>query len=94
MSEVTLVLVADVPPHAVEAFDEYERHVLPLLAGHGGTLERRLRTADGTAEVHVVSFATRAGYQSYLDDPARAEHRHLVADVRTRVLEVVDAPSE
>lgn len=58
---LTLVLVADLAPDDVPAFQEYEAQVLPLLARHGGRLERRLRTGDALHEVHVVSFASREG---------------------------------
>lgn len=89
---LTLVVVADVPAPDVDAFQEYERRVLPLLARHGGQLERRLRSHDGRAEVHVVSFATRAGYEAFLADPERAPHRALLdgAGVVQRVIEVRD----
>jgi hypothetical protein len=89
---VTLVLLVDIGPGGVEAFQRYETAVLPLLGRHGGLLERRLRTADGRCEVHIVSFASRAGYEAYLADPSRAVHRALVEGVplAQRLLEVVD----
>ena len=59
--KVTVVMVADIPYGAQSAFQAYESKVLPLLARHGGTLERRLRTDDALNEVHVVSFTSQAG---------------------------------
>jgi enamine deaminase RidA (YjgF/YER057c/UK114 family) len=92
-SELRLALVVDLAPDAVAPFDAYERRVLPLLERHGGRLDRRLRTADGRAEVHLLSFPDRAGYDAYLADPERADAGRLLdgLDVRRRLLEVTDA---
>lgn len=89
----TLALVVDLAADAVEPFDAYERRVLPLLQRHGGRLDRRLRTADGRTEIHLLSFADRAGYDAYLADPDRAGAGRLLdgLDVRRRLLEVDDA---
>jgi hypothetical protein len=85
-------MIADVPAEAVGAFQEYERRVLPLLPGHRGRLERRLRSGDGLSEVHVISFDSREAYEAYLADPVRAGHRPLIesAGVVQRLLEVMD----
>ncbi len=42
--------------------------------------------------VHVVSSGSRAGYESFVADPERAEHRGLLGDPpwSQRVLEVVE----
>ena len=66
--------------------------MLPLLPRHGGRLERRLRTADGLAEVHVVAFTSQAGLEAYLTDEERASHRGLLrgSAVVQRVLHVHD----
>jgi hypothetical protein len=90
----TVVMIAELAAAAIEPFDDYERRVLPLLNRHGGRLERRLRTADARTEVHLLSFRTRADYDSYLADPARTALRPLLAalDLRQRILEVHDVP--
>ena len=59
-TRLTLVMLADVAGEGVEAFQRYEAAVLPLLDRHDGRLERHLRTADGQAEVHIVSFGVAA----------------------------------
>ena len=89
---LTFVLVADLPPGGAPAFSRYEAAVLPLLARHGGRLERRLRTDDGLCEVHVVSFDSREGYDGYLADEQRRRARTLLdgVDVAQRLLEVRD----
>jgi enamine deaminase RidA (YjgF/YER057c/UK114 family) len=91
-SRLTLALVVDLAPDAVEPFDAFERRVLPLLARHGGRLDRRLRTADGRTEIHLLSFADRTGYDSYLADPDRAAAGHLLdgLDLQRRLLEVTE----
>jgi len=87
----TVVAVVDVTPDGVAALQRYEDRVLPLLHRHEGQLERRLRTPDGTTEVHVLSFASEEAYRSYLGDPARLGHRALLTGVepRQRVVEAV-----
>jgi hypothetical protein len=87
-----IVMVADVPEDRVDAFQEYESRVLSLLGRHGGRLERRLRSMDSLVEVHIVSFKSREGYESYIADPERMNHRSPLTDMHVgqRVLEVQD----
>jgi hypothetical protein len=91
-TRVTLVMLADVAPEGVKAFQRYEAAVLPMLGRHDGRLERRLRTADGGTEVHVVSFGSRAGYDAYIADPERGRHRQLLhgVELTQRLLEVTE----
>jgi hypothetical protein len=62
---VLLAAVIDMAPGRVEQGRAYEDAVLGLLGRHDGLLERRLRTRDGGAEVHVIRFASRAAYQGF-----------------------------
>jgi hypothetical protein len=89
---VRLVALVEFGTDAVDAGQRYEDAVLALLGRHGGRLERRLRTGDGNGEVHVIRFASRAGYESFLADPERAALRAALGDDApvTRVLEVRD----
>jgi hypothetical protein len=75
---LTLALTVRMPASGVTQFQAYEARVLPLLAGHGGKLERRLRNADGTVEVHIVHFASRAEFDSFRNDPMRSAAAHLL----------------
>jgi hypothetical protein len=86
---VTVVAVLDCRAEDVPAFQRYEDVVLPLLARHDGRLERRLRSADGSSEVHVLSFGSQAAYGRYQADPDRLEAGALLAGVELgrRVLE-------
>jgi hypothetical protein len=91
----TVVALVDVPSGSVPAFREYEDRVLPLLERHGGRVERRLHTPDGTTEVHVLSFASEEAYRGYLTSPERAAHRGLLDGVALgqRVVEsLTDVP--
>ena len=90
--ELTFVMVADLPPVGVPAFQKYESRVLPLLARHGGRLERRLRTQDALTEVHIVAFESQQGYESYLADEERQAHSGLLdgVDIVQRLLQVHD----
>ena len=92
---VTYVLIARIPAAGIEAFRRYEDAVLPLLAEHGGRLERRLRRDAGDVEVHVLAFATPDGLARYRDDPRRAARAHLLeaSGARTELLEMRDVPT-
>ncbi len=94
-TRLTLVMLADVTAEGVEAFQRYEGAVLPLLERHNGRLERRLRTADERAEVHILSFESRAAYEAYAADPERVEHRALLDEgsLAQRILEVSEVAS-
>jgi hypothetical protein len=88
------VALVDMAAGHVEAGRRYEDEVLALLARHGGSVERRLRTADGTSEVQILAFESRAGYEAVLTDPERLALRAGLGDAAptTRVLEVSDVP--
>ena len=87
----TVVAVLDVPYSAVEDFQRYEELVLPLLLRHDGELERRLRSADATTEVHVLSFPSEDAWRRYREDPERLAHRPLLAGAQVvqRVMEAL-----
>lgn len=75
---VTLALIARIPAEGVADFRAYEDAVLPLLPAFNGRLERRLRNSDGTIEMHIVSFASEADFQSYRSDPRRTAQAWLL----------------
>lgn len=77
-TSVLCVVTCRVPPGGVEAFQAYERAVLPLLRDHGGRVERRLRGADGRIEVHLLRFPSSAALDAYRADPRRATTAHLL----------------
>ncbi|MBO3737322.1 DUF1330 domain-containing protein [Actinoplanes flavus] len=63
-------------PGAVDALNAYEDKVLALLAEHDGRLVQRARTVDGAApdapaEVQLIEFRSRSGYDGFLADPRR-----------------------
>ena len=77
-NRVTAVLIARIPAEGIADFRAYEDAVLPLLPGYNGRLERRLRTPDGTVEMHIVSFACDADFQNYRNDPRRTARAALL----------------
>ena len=79
------VLVIHLPADGVESFQRYETAVLSLLSDHHGRLDRRLRSADEQTEVHVVSFPSADHFQSYRDDPRRAEQSQLLEDAHPQI---------
>ncbi|GGU28590.1 GNAT family N-acetyltransferase [Streptomyces lavendofoliae] len=81
-----LAVLLDHPADAVEDALAYEEEALALLPRHGGRLERRLRTADGLSEVHLVRFPSEEAYRAYLADPDRTPDGRITA----RVLEVTE----
>ena len=92
MAGITLAAILRVPPSGIADFQAYEDHVLPLLAEHGGTLERRLRNADGTVEVHILHFIAHEGYDAYRNDPRRRDAAPLMtaSGAATEAFEVTD----
>ena len=82
---ITLVLIARLSSDGVAAFQAYEDRVLPLLAEHGGRLQRRLRSADAQSEVHLVWFPSAAALDAYRDDPRRAQHAALLQTANARI---------
>lgn len=90
--EVLLVAIVEMADGGAEAGQRYEDYVLGLLGRHGGSLERRTRTADSATEVHLIRFGDRAGYESFLSDPDRLRYREQIGRQApaTRVLEVRD----
>jgi hypothetical protein len=91
---LTFVLIARIPPDGVEAFRAYEDQVLPLLAEHGGRLQRRLCNETGTLEVHIVSYPSDAVAQAYRSDPRRAAATHLLetSGASVELLSLRDVP--
>ncbi|WP_410810015.1 hypothetical protein [Micromonospora sp. 067-2] len=87
---LTLVALVEFSAGAEATGQRYEDTVLALLSRHHGRLERRLRGTDGQAEVHVIQFDGRAGYESFLADPERAALRDALGESAptTRVIEV------
>lgn len=82
---VTFVLIFRIPPKGVEDFRAYEEAVLPLLPEFNGRLERRLRSPDGTVEMHIVSYASDADRQKYRNDPRRAAQAWLLEKSSAKV---------
>lgn len=77
---LTLALIARIPKAGIASFNAYENQVLPLLTDHGGVLQRRLRTGDGTVEIHLVGFPSEAAFDAFRQDPRRAAYAPLMAD--------------
>jgi hypothetical protein len=88
--ELLLVAIVEMAPGNTAAGQRYEDAVLDLLDRHGGSVERRMRSMDSATEVHIIRFRSRAGYESFMADPDRLDHRGRIGDAAptTRVLEV------
>ncbi|WP_127499635.1 hypothetical protein [Actinoplanes solisilvae] len=87
-----LIAVVDMAPAHPHEGRQYEDAVLALLPRHGGTLESRLPSTDGRAEVHTIRFRDRAGYESFMVDPDRQALRARLGDAAptTRVIEIAE----
>ena len=68
---VTFAITVRIPSEGIDDFRAYEDAVLPLLPEFKGRLERRLRNPEGTVEIHIITFASDADRQNYLNDPRR-----------------------
>jgi hypothetical protein len=92
LAALTLAVVARIPREGVVDFQDYEGRVLPLVAEHGGILERRLRNGDGTIEMHVLRFPSRTGLDAYRGDMRRQQAASLLArsGAAMEVVEVID----
>ena len=73
-----IAVSAIVPREGIPAFRAYEDAVLPLLLEFGAHLERRLRTQDGTRELHILKFPSEERLEQFRADPRRARHAHLL----------------
>ena len=93
---ITLCATFRIPAEGVAAFPGIRESGAALLADHGGTLERRLRSMDGRFEVHIISFATEARFAAYRADPRRAEYAGLFKEsgAEAEVQTVVDVGDE
>ena len=69
----------------LDVFERYEAGVLPLLAKHGGTLERRVRSIDSSLELHVIRFSDREAFDRFRDDEHRVNLAPLLAQSRVTV---------
>jgi hypothetical protein len=74
----TFVLIVRIPPDGIDDFRAYEDAVLPLLPEFNGRLERRLRSPDGTVEMHIISYPSDADRQNYRNDPRRTAQARLL----------------
>jgi hypothetical protein len=75
-----LAQIVLIPSAGVDAFQRFESIVLPLMPRDGGRLDRRLRSADGRVELHILSFPSNDAVEAYKADPIRVEHLHLLAE--------------
>lgn len=91
---VTYVSVIRIPSAGVEDFRAYEDIVLPLLPEFNGRLERRLRNADGTVEIHILSFASDADFRDYRNDPRRTAQAWLreKSSAKSELFSMADVP--
>jgi len=78
-----------------QVFHSFEEKVLPLLAAHNGELIYRVRpdrnnfvTAVGDLpyEIHLVTFKSKADFESYGRDPARLAFMDLKNNSVERIL--------
>ena len=89
---VTYVFLAEVPADGLAAFRQYEDTVLPLVAEHAGRLVRRLRSADGHRELHILWFPGTHALDAFRADPRRRRVAHLMeaSGARTELFAVDD----
>jgi len=79
---VIYVLIARIPVADVPSFRAYEEVVLPLLPEHGGRLDRRMQSADGTLEVHLLEFETEDALATFRADARRVAATRLLGSAQ------------
>ncbi|GAA0223383.1 hypothetical protein [Cryptosporangium japonicum] len=94
MSSVTVVAFVRVPSEQAQGLEVYEDVALGLLPRHGALVERRLRSADGGTEAHLLSFPSREAIDAFDADPRRAAARAGVDGSGVRALRFVVEPEE
>jgi len=81
---MVIVEILEVRRVELAAFREFERCAASVMRAHQGELERTVVVDDGASEhvteIHVVRFATEAGFQAYRGSPELA----AIADLRAR----------
>lgn len=91
-----VVAILTIAPGRRDAFRDFERRAVSIMARHGGVLERAV-FVPGTAEreVHVLRFPTAEAFAAYRADPALRALATLRAEVisATEILVGEDAPA-
>lgn len=73
-------------PGGEESYNEFEAMVLPLLPDYGGQIMLRLRpdknsvieqNMDTPYEIHLISFESQEGLDSYIQDDIRQKYLPL-----------------
>lgn len=89
-----IVVLIDLSAADLDLFEAYEAAVLPLVPEHGGSLDARVRSLDGTFEFHLLSFPSPGAFDRFRADPRRerleSERSRCMAAFDVRI--VTDVP--
>ncbi|GAA3390224.1 hypothetical protein [Cryptosporangium minutisporangium] len=94
MTSLTMVAFVRVPPDQAQNLARYEELVLGLLPDHGALVERRVRSADGCTEAHLLSFPSREAIDAFDADPRRTAARAGIDGSAVRALRFLVEPEE
>ena len=94
MTSLTMVAFVRVPPAQAQNLARYEELVLGLLPGHGALVERRVRSADGCTEAHLLSFPSREAIDAYDADPRREAARADIDGSAVQALRFLMEPED
>jgi hypothetical protein len=94
MTGLTMLAFVRVPQEQARNLARYEELVLGLLPGHGALVERRVRSADGCTEAHLLSFPSREAIDAFDADPHRAAARAGIDGSAVRALRFLVEPEE
>jgi hypothetical protein len=94
VAEQTYLFIASVPTAGLQDFQLFIARVLPLIGEHGGWLERRFGSDDGTVELFVVSFPDTSAFDrlqtsTHISDAAPLLYR---SGARFEVMPVAHKP--
>jgi hypothetical protein len=76
---ITLCAVFRIPSAGREAFQTYEDVVLPLVADHRGISQRRPRSHDDAAEIHITWCRSASHFEVYQAHPRLPRYSRLQA---------------
>ncbi|SHN38221.1 hypothetical protein [Cryptosporangium aurantiacum] len=94
MTGLTMVAFIRVPREQAPNLKRYEDLVLGLLPDHGALVERRMLSADGSTEAHLLSFPSRESIDAFDADPRRAAAREGIDASGVQALRFLVEPED
>lgn len=72
-----LLVLIDLSRADLALFESYENKTLALLGRYGASLKMRVRSIDGSREVHLLEFPDAPALEAFRSEPARMAAQDL-----------------